>query len=624
MEDGGRPFLVAEPPTLRLQMVVNNWSTNVAAWDEEYTAVARRHRVCQATYHEIHQFEVLAAVSRSFFFTYLSFTGRWTALVVNRPDFRYFPAPMMGGPAPLDCTATRARKSTMAARIFRLQNLMRKAQLSFWGWRGIAMMYPGRTNGAHEECLSAYYYVKHPMAFFSYSTDNQGSPFLTAEGYRRERRRAWDISREVQNQSRMHYISHQVRSTHPFREEMWTHSALALAQQATDNKPLGGAPTLGAAHAQDRRIRPWQQPWVKCAWVETGEALTNLRLNEAQLQEFYRYLFGVGSPNEGHRPERRALRAVENLLALPEPDFFSQGINGAMQRFLSWRQAFASLVMQREGCIERSPLNKGCRIFSLMINPRHTAGVEACVFEVAKFLLAYASDFHTDKPTTQAWIVFIREFQTITIGDVGSAVLDHVHGRPRPMRIRPSESGGSALRGGQPFSGVVPLVEVRGFPTFLCSEVKRRIAAAEQWQRVETALRIVVGWVGIYLINTDPGNANVSSFPLPLPPNKLWAHIHGLTSDLDQDAERLLDQLLKKVLEQVAFIRETGNFPIIDQDLRDTFWQDAYRVTAPLELGSVLTSRFRRLPSRKRRRSTGPRARTPSSVSGGRVRSDGA
>jgi hypothetical protein len=126
------------------------------------------------------------------------------------------------------------------------------------------------------------------------------------------------------------------------------------------------------------------------------------------------------------------------------------------------------------------------------------------------------------------------------------------------------------------------------------------------------------------MINTDPGNAAVSSFPLPVPPNKLWAHIHWLTTDLDEEAERLLDRLLKKVLEQVSFIRETGNFPIIDQELRDSFWQDAYLVTAPLELSTVLASRFRKFPSRKRRRSAGSLTRTSSSVGEEMVRPGGA
>ena len=151
-------------------------------------------------------------------------------------------------------------------------------------------------------------------------------------------------------------------------------------------------------------------------------------------------------------------------------------------------------------------------------------------------------------------------------------------------------------------TGVVPQVEVRGFPPFLSREVKRQIAAFEPWHQVEIALRIAVGWVGIYLINTDPGNAVLSSFPLPVPSNTFWSHIQGLTTDLSKNAENLLDLLLKKVLEEVSFIRETGNFPIIDQDLRDAFWHGAYLVTAPLELSTVLASRFRNFPSRKRRR----------------------
>ncbi len=596
MEEGGSDSRMAPPQTLRLQMVVSVGHTNLAAWDEEYTKLARRHRVCQATYHEIHQFEVLAAVSRCFFFTYLSFTGRWTALVVGMPDFRYIRAPIMGVGVHSDIIAR-----TMAARILRLQNLMRTAQLAFWGWRGIAMLYPGRTNGAHEDCLNAYYYVKHPLAFFSHNTDNQASSYLTAETFRRERREAWDISRAVQGQARMHNISHQVRSTHLFREEMWTHAALALAESFTVSLEAGVV-LPGATPVLARRIRPWQQPWVKCARVETGEALTNLRLDEAQLQEFYRYLFGVGCPRKSRSPSECPFRAVETLLALPEPDFFSKGINGAMKEYLSWRQAFASLVIQREGFIERTPLNKGCRIFSLKLNPGHTLAVEACVFEVAKFLIAYASDFHVNKLTTRAWISFVREFPTFTIGDVGIAVVGHFQERPRPARLSPPRSLVLSQKGVEQCEGVVPQVEARGFPPFLSREVKRQIAAAEPWHQAEIALRIAVGWVGIYLINADPGNAVSSSFPLPVPSNTFWSHIQGLTTDLSTNAENLLDLLLKKVLEDVSFIRETGNFPIIDQDLRDAFWQDAYLVTAPLELSAVLASRFRNFPSRKRRR----------------------
>ena len=308
--------------------------------------------------------------------------------------------------------------------------------------------------------------------------------------------------------------------------------------------------------------------------VETCEAFTNIRLGEDHLLTFYDYISKQGELFECSRQQHCPFHALEALLCSPEPDFFR--IAGVK----SWKQAFASLFLQRKGFIERGKKDPLVRAFWLPSHSVDKPSLEDCLQEVSKFLLAFASDFGVGERNTQVWLTFILEYQTITLGDLAHALL-------------PKEGG----------NGVDPPAMIH--PAHMVPKSRRHLHAQAAGDQTEEALRTLAGWLGILMIHCEPGKADPDCFPWPVRPEDLLHQMGALIQSGTEDLPTTFDKRMTQVLADVEFIREFGNLPILDQDWRRTFWQGNAQVRTPFKLSSVLHARskagFLALHSRKDR-----------------------
>ncbi len=123
--------------------------------------------------------------------------------------------------------------------------------------------------------------------------------------------------------------------------------------------------------------------------------------------------------------------------------------------------------------------------------------VEECLHEVAKFLLAYASDFDVDVDTTQVWLSYILEFQAAIMGAVARALLMNqrtgltTSSSAASRRTRSKEEGRAAPDRRRI---VEPPPELEQFPLCLSAESKKHIQAHETWNQAEVALFLLAGW----------------------------------------------------------------------------------------------------------------------------------
>ena len=104
----------------------------------------------------------------------------------------------------------------------------------------------------------------------------------------------------------------------------------------------------------------------------------------------------------------------------------------------------------------------------------------------------------------------------------------------------------------------------------------------------EATRQLLAGWIGILLIQAQPGNADPHCFPPPVRAYASWRLCDDLLAGLDAERPRRFQSILAQVLEEVEQVRRSGNLPILYQDLHDILWRGDEQATAPCRLSTVL------------------------------------
>jgi hypothetical protein len=432
-----------------------------------------------------------------------------------------------------------------------IQAQMRAMQKVLWGWEAMIRIFPGSATGTHEECLNDYYYVKDPLSFVAAAmSDRPHLGVRGADAYRHERTLAWLTSKGPHLTAMKRDIVDQIHATKALRNAAMEQITLLLA--GTGGSPRAHGPHRARSPASHPTTGPRNQRgqggWVKCGKVETCEALTNIRIEERFLEAFYERITLGAAREAATKALRSPYRGVVALLSLPQPGFFGQGFGGKQ---VNWRQAFASLFLQREGFVERTQGDRLNREFWLPEQAWDPRTVEQSVQEIAKLLLDCAFEFNVHSYQMQDWLEFILEFPRTVIGPIGIVLLSQPRGSSI-LGIIPRRPGGA----------------IRSSARLLESPN----AGGIKEQLPEEAIHQLVGLLAIVLIRACPVNARPISFPLPGTLQEVWAQMETCVRDGEELVHTSLLPLLRQVIGTVEEIRQSGNLPILEQDLRGAFW----------------------------------------------------
>jgi hypothetical protein len=435
----------------------------------------------------------------------------------------------------------------LAGCVLCIQAQKRVMQKALWGWEAMIRIFPGSATGTHEECLNDYYYVKDPLSFVaSAMSDRPHRGVRGADAYRHERAIAWLTSKGPHYAAMKRDIEDQIHATKALRKAAMEQITWLLAE--TGGRPRAHGPHRARSPASHPTTGPrnqrGQSGWVKCWKVETCEALTNIGIEESFLEAFYTRITLGAARETATKALRSPHRGVVALLSLPQPGFFGQGFGG---KPVNWRQAFASLFLQREGFVERTQGDRRIRKFWLPEQAWDPRTVEQAVQEIAKLLLACALEFNVHRDQMQDWHEFILEFPRTVIGPIGIVLLS----QPR---------GSSML-------GIIPRRPGRDD-----WHLVRPNAGGVKEQLPEEAIHQLVGLLAIVLIRHFPANAMPISFPLPGTLQEAWAQMETCIRDGEELVHTSLLPLLSQAIGTVEEIRQTGNLPILEQDLRGAIW----------------------------------------------------
>jgi hypothetical protein len=533
-----------------LRITVQARLTNVQPWDAHVTRLTRHAPACEAIIDEINLLERLATLSRAFQAIHLEFTGNWTARVLRRhwqDEWTTSIAPLMAGRATAGSTSRLLAGSALC-----IQAQMRVMQKVFWGWEAMIRIFPGSATGTHEDCLNEYYYDKDPLSFVAAAmSDHPHLGVRGADAYRHERTLAWLTGKGPHLTAMKRDIVHQIHATTALRNAAMEQTTLLLA--GTGGSPRAHRPHRARGPASHSTKGPRNQRgqcgWVKCGKVETCEALTNIRIEEGFLEAFYERIT-LGAAREAATGALRSpYRGVVALLSLPQPGFFEQGFGGMR---VNWRQAYASLFLQREGFVEKTQGNRLNREFWLPEHAWDPKTVEESVQEIAKLLLDCAFEFNVHSYQMQDWLEFILEFPRTVIGPIGIVLLS----QPR----------------GSSFLGIIPRRQ-RVAPWRGARRLESPNAGGIKKQLPEEAIHQLVGLLAILLIRASPCAASPSSFPLPGTPQEVWALMETCVRDGEELVYTSLLPLLRQALGTAGEIRQSGNLPILAQDIRGAFWE---------------------------------------------------
>jgi hypothetical protein len=126
-----------------------------------------------------------------------------------------------------------------------------------------------------------------------------------------------------------------------------------------------------------------------------------------------------------------------------------------------------------------------------------------CLHEVGKLLLGYASDFVVDEDTTQSWLSFILEFQTIILGDLAHVLLSKhrtdLNDAQKASLHHARRKKSSMPLGNTPISE--PLPDLQHFSGLMCATSMKLLQAEATWDQTDVALHMLAGWMGILMIH---------------------------------------------------------------------------------------------------------------------------